>query len=156
MTKTQQPGHFESAQIAAVVEVKLQELDAIPHGIETGRRLEIGGQALESTRDYLRRAFTDIGKRVGIDVLERTPAVMLDQLAIMSAMKNHDTAGLLKSLSNSFMIAYVTPETSERAYAHLVGLEALRGEVQQRRDGQLREALADRLATLTDVAPTRH
>ena len=55
-----------------------------------------------------------------------TPVERLDQFAVMSVVKNHDTAGLLRSLLNSFMIAYGCPETADRAFAALLELEALR------------------------------
>ena len=79
--------------------------------------------------EFLTLAFAEIAKGMGIDRFMQTPAESLDQFAVMSVMKNHDTAGLLRSLVNSFMIAYACPETSERAFAALVQIEGLRAEV---------------------------
>mgnify|MGYP007063549722 FL=1 len=79
--------------------------------------------------EFLTLAFAEIAKGMGIDRFMQTPAERLDQFAVMSVMKNHDTAGLLRSLVNSFMIAYACPETSERAFAALVQIEGLRAEV---------------------------
>ena len=79
--------------------------------------------------EFLILAFAEIAKGMGIDRFLQTPAERLDQFAVMSVMKNHDTAGLLRSLVNSFMIAYACPETSERAFQALVRIEGLRAEV---------------------------
>lgn len=79
--------------------------------------------------EFLTHAFSEIAKGMGIDRFMQTPAERLDQFAVMSVMKNHDTAGLLRSLVNSFMIAYAYPETSERAFSALVEIEGLRAEV---------------------------
>lgn len=130
-----------SVEIAAAVDAKLAELSAIPVGSLTGRRLELGGDK-DKNAAHIRRTMIDVGQRVGLHFLQMTPAVALEQLCIMSAVKGHDTAGLLKSLINSFLIAYVTPETVDQAYAHLVGLEGLRQEVNTQRDSQKRAALA--------------
>lgn len=78
---------------------------------------------------FLTRAFLEIAKGMGVDRMAQTPAERLDQFAVMSVLKNHDTAGLLRSLVNSFMIAYACPETSDRAFAALVQIEGLRAEV---------------------------
>ena len=125
-----------AALVASVVESKLQELASIPYGRETGRPLQLGGISPEYAAEYLRRCFTDIAQRLGVDLFRQTPVILLDQMAVMSATKDHDTAGLLKSVINSFLIAYSTPETSDRAYAHLEGLEALRAEVAAGRAAQ--------------------
>lgn len=125
-----------AALVAASVNTKVRELATIPYGCVTGRRLQLGGQTPEQVNEYLVRAFTDIAKRIGVDLFRQTPAILLDQLAVMSAVKGHDTAGLLKSAINSFLIAYSTPETHDRAYAHLEGLEALRAEVAAGRAAQ--------------------
>lgn len=89
--------------------------------------------------------FGEIAKGMGVERFAETPVERLDQFAVMSVVKNHDTAGLLTSLMNSFMIAYANPETSERAFEALVTLEALRAEVADARgqttnNGRLREA----------------
>jgi len=79
--------------------------------------------------EFLLDAFAEIAKGMGIDRFAQTPVERLDQFAVMSVMKNHDTAGLLRSLVNSFMIAYACPETSDRAFKALVQIEGLRAEV---------------------------
>ena len=121
------------ALIAEAVDKKLQELAAIPMGSASGRRLELGVADPSVIPDVYRKGFTDIAERLGLHFFELSPVVALDQLVVMSINKNHDTAGLLKSLINSFLVAYVTPETSDRAYSNLVGLESLRAEVAARR-----------------------
>lgn len=134
------------AQIAEAVEAKLVELDTIPVGSLSGRRLELDNKlGAEATRDLMRRSMVDIAQRVGLHFFQLTPPVALEQVIIVSAARNHDTAGLIKSLINSFMIAYCTPETSERAYNQLLELEALRKEVAVRR--QLRQ---------TPASPVKH
>lgn len=89
------------------------------------------GQALTPAerRAFLTSAFGEIARGMGIDRFAQTPVERMDQFAVMSVQKNHDTAGLLLSLMNSFMIAYACPETSDRAYAALVQIEGLRAEV---------------------------
>lgn len=78
---------------------------------------------------FLTRAFVEIATGMGIERFMETPAERLDQFTVMSVMKDHDTAGLLRSLVNSFMIGYACPETSDRAFAALVQIEGLRAEV---------------------------
>lgn len=90
----------------------------------TGKEL-----AGEERRDFLTRAFAEIAKGIGAERFIQTPAERLDQFAVMSVQKDHDTAGLLRSLVNSFMIAYSCPETSDRAFSALVQIEGLRAEV---------------------------
>ncbi|MDG9809450.1 MULTISPECIES: hypothetical protein [Pseudomonas] len=129
MDKSKERDALYGAVVAMAVTAKLQELAGIPFGMESGRRLDIGGITPEKRDQYMSAAFAEIAQRLGVDLFRQTPAVLLEQLAVMSALKDHDTAGLLKSMINSFLIAYVTPETHERAYAHLQGLESLRGEI---------------------------
>jgi len=81
--------------------------------------------------------FAEIIKGMGADRFSETPVELLDQFAVMSVIKNHDTGGLLRSLVNSFLIAYSTPETADRAYLALMQLEALRVEV-----GEARKAVS--------------
>lgn len=83
----------------------------------------------EEREVFLTRAFVEVAKGMGLDRFTQTPTERLDQFAVMSVMKDHDTAGLLRSLVNSFMIAYACPETSDRAFAALVQIEGLRAEV---------------------------
>ncbi|WP_409286868.1 hypothetical protein [Pseudomonas guariconensis] len=119
--------------IEAAVESKLRELDDIPYGLATGRRYQLAGtnqggspMTPEQHRENLRRVFNDIAERLGLHFFQMTDAVLLDQLAAVSVIKDHDTAGLLKSLINSFLIAYTQGETSDSAYHALQHLELLR------------------------------
>ena len=79
--------------------------------------------------EFLVMAFSEIAKGMGIDRFMQTPAERMEQFAVMSVMKNHDTAALLRSLVNSFMIAYACPETSDRAFEALTQIESLRAVV---------------------------
>ncbi|MCK2122092.1 hypothetical protein [Pseudomonas sp. PNPG3] len=133
MDKSKEQEALYGAVVAMAVTAKLQELEGIPAGMTSGRRLDIGGISVEKREQYMKAVFTDIAQRLGVDLFRQTPAVLLEQLAVMSVIKGHDTAGLLKSVINSFLIAYVTPETHDRAYAHLQGLEALRSEIAAQR-----------------------
>lgn len=123
--------------IERAVDCKLQQLDNIPYGV-SGRRLELAvknhdGSLLDADqiREKRHLVMTDIAKRVGLHFFEMTDAVLIDQLITVSAIRNHDTAGLLRSLINSFLIAYTNPERAQLAYMHLLGLEALRSEVER-------------------------
>jgi len=87
----------------------------------------------DERRESLRFLFGEMIKGMGIERFAETPVELLDQFAVMSVVQNHDTAGLLRSLMNSFVIAYSTPETAERAYLALTQLERLRTEVAQAR-----------------------
>ena len=94
------------------------------------------GQPLtpEERRRTLTILFTELAKGMGLDRFLETPVERLDQFAVMSVVKNHDTAGLLRSLLNSFMIAYSCPETADRAFKALLELEALRAEIADARN----------------------
>ncbi|MCP5162667.1 MAG: hypothetical protein H6999_03045 [Hahellaceae bacterium] len=109
----------------------------------TGRfRCELGssftGQEMNESerRKTLTVLFAEIAKGMGVERFMETPIERLDQFAVMSVVNNHDTAGLLRSLVNSFMIAYSVPETSERAFKLLLEIEALRAEVAESRNRQ--------------------
>ena len=117
----------------------------------------------EQREEFLTRAFAEIAKGMGIDRFLQTPAERLDQFAVMSVMKNHDTAGLLRSLVNSFMIAYACPETSDRAFAALVQIEGLRavvadskGQGQMTNKPALQVAARELEAHLSAVAGPHH
>ena len=82
------PDYME--QIEAAVEAKLRDLDAIPFGIETGRRLDMGGMnsdgasmTPEQHRENRRLVMKDIAERVGLYFFEMTDAVLLDQFVTM-------------------------------------------------------------------------
>ncbi len=125
-------------EIHDAVEAKLRVLDSIPFGKESGRRFEVAqrnkdGSLLtpEQHREMRRLAMIDIAERLGLHFFEMTDAVLLDQLIAVSAVQNHDTAGLLRSLINSFLIAYTKPETTVLAYQSLQGLEVLRAYIEK-------------------------
>lgn len=148
----------KAAQVAQAVEVKLVEVEKIPHGGGSGRRLELGGkvkdgQYLPSDPAFVREAtgkcMAEIATRVGLDFFQEADAVRLEQFSIMSICQNHDTGGLLRSLINSFFDAYNHPETNARAYQCLLTLEALRREVEV---DQKAVATARALKDLLDLA----
>ena len=84
-------------------------------------------------REHLLILFSEMMKGIGRDRFAETPVEVLDQFSVMSVVQNHDTAGLLRSLVNAFMVAYCTPETTARAYLTLLAIEVLRVEVAQAR-----------------------
>lgn len=124
--------------IAAAVEAKLLELDKTDYHPSTGRRYQMAGENGDGSpmtpaehRENLRRGLTDIAERLGLHFFLMANTVMLDQLVTMSMIRNHDTAGLLKSLINSFMIAYIHQETTDQAYTALLALETCRAYVEK-------------------------
>lgn len=124
--------------IEAAVEAKLLELDQTAYGDATGRRYEMVGTNEDGSpitsgqhRENRRRVLRDVAERLGLHFFEKTDAVLLDQLVTVSAIHNHDTAGLLRSLINSFLIAYTNAETTRQAYEHLQGLELLRARLER-------------------------
>lgn len=96
-------------------------------------RLELatsnGLQSVQERAETLTVLFWEIARAVGVDRFMQIPVERLDQFAVMSLAKNHDTRGLLLSLVNSFMIAYSTPETGDEAFAALLTLERLRAKI---------------------------
>lgn len=119
------------------------------------------GQPLapEERRRTLTILFTAIAKGMGLERFLETPVERLDQFAVMSVVKNHDTGGLLRSLVNSFMIAYSCPETADRAFAALLELEALRAELADARQRPtknpvLEAAANDLKAVLAEILPS--
>lgn len=131
---------FDELTRMAVI-AKLDELAAIPVGYKSGRRLTIEDlrqQGIDLTPEQLGNAlannFRDVAERLGIQFFQSLPAVVLEQFALMSIMRNEDCAGLLKSLINSFMLTYLTQESSGEAFGHLQGLEALRQRVAKSRN----------------------
>lgn len=118
------------------------------------------GQPLapEERRRTLTILFTAIAEGMGLERFLETPVERLDQFAVMSVVKNHDTGGLLRSLVNSFMIAYSCPETADRAFAALLELEAMRAKLadarQQPTKNPVLEAAANDLkAVLAEKLP---
>lgn len=91
---------------------------------ETGNPL-----TTDQRRETLTTLFGEVAKAMGFERFAETPVERLDQFSVMSVVNNHDTGGMLRSLVNSFMIAYATPETTDRAFRALLQIEALRAEV---------------------------
>lgn len=125
-------------EIRAAVEAKLQELDGIAYGPKTGRRYQLAVSNAQGTaktpeehREMRRLLLTDIAERLGLHFFQMADTVLLDQLVTVSVIKNHDTAGLLKSLINSFLIAYTNGETTTQAYQCLQALEMLRAMIEK-------------------------
>lgn len=115
------------------VQAKLSELATYPLGDESGRRITAAdfrrnGITLtdEQLQAKLQSNFTDVAQRLGVEFFHSLPAVALEQFALMSIMRNEDCAGLLKSLINSFMVAYIAQDASGEAFANLQGLDGLR------------------------------
>lgn len=131
--------------IKLAVIAKLAELEGIPVGTESGRRLtgeNLRQQGIDLTPDQLRAAlannYCDIAERLGLQFFQALPVVALEQFTLMSIIRNEDCAGLLKSLNISFMLTYLTPEASGEAFDHLLGLEALRQRVAESRNLTMR------------------
>lgn len=94
---------------------------------------ENGAFSAEKRAANLRILFSEILIGIGAERFMETPVEALDQFAVMTVVKNHDTRGLLVSLCNSFILSYLTPETSERAFKCFEELESLRKEVSESR-----------------------
>lgn len=105
----------------------------------------------DERRKTLTVLFGEIVKAMGAERFAETPVERLDQFAVMSVVKNHDTAGLLRSLVNSFMIAYSNPETSDQAFQALLKIEALRAKVADSRGQPSKnQALLEAASVLND------
>lgn len=116
-------------QLLAIAEAKYAEACATPYGIETGRRIELASARADAIRPAIIAQLMGMGRRLGAHFLAQTPAVALEQFAINAIINDHDAAALIKSLINSYMLAYITPETTTRAFEHLRGLEQLHATV---------------------------
>ncbi|MBA1280333.1 hypothetical protein [Stutzerimonas stutzeri] len=123
-----------------IANAKYDETLAIPRGTAAGRRLQLA--ATDRTPAQIKTIFidqyVDIGRRLGPEMLRNMPAVALEQFVVMAITRDHDSAGLIKSLINSFMVAYLTPETTGRAFDNLVAIEGLREEVARTRRGVMK------------------
>lgn len=133
----------KTVEVAEAVEAKLREIEKVPYGPTTGRRLEMGGMIKAGTRTRLTpaesremvgRCLTEVATRVGLDFFKKSEPIRLEQFVVMSITQNDDTGGLLRSLINSFMDAYSNPETNRPAYECLLMLEALRRTVETQRE----------------------
>ena len=120
---------------------KLNELASLPVGFSSGRRMTADdlrqhGINLNSEQlhEALSRNFSDVASRLGVEFFMGLPAALLEQFTLMSIKRNEDCAGLIKSLINSFLLTYATPETSDDAFSHLEDLEALRASVAKARN----------------------
>lgn len=113
------------AGAAAAVERKVAAAMEVPH-FRLQLALDGGPVGDDRRREILSASFAQLRMALGAERFDATPAEVLDQLTVMSVIRDHDTRGLLVSLVNSFMIAYVTPETCDGAYTCLEELERLR------------------------------
>ncbi len=84
---------------------------------------------IEERKEWLARSFYEICAGMGFERFLEVPVERLVRFSLKAIENDHDTKGLLKSLLNSFMIAYSAPETSDHAYRALLTLESLRGQV---------------------------
>lgn len=121
------------AEIELAVQTKLLELDCVPAGAVTDRRLGPNHKsgcgaslAHAETRELVRAGMICLAQRFGLHFFAMTPAPVLEQLVLMAVAKEHDAAMLIQRLLSSFLIAYITPETSDAAVARLDSLESLR------------------------------
>lgn len=85
------------------------------------------GQSLtdEQRRVVLTTLFAEIYDGIGRDLFVAIPVELLDQFAVMSVIKDHDTQGLLRLALTSFMTAYANPRTTDRAYQTLMMMAAI-------------------------------
>jgi hypothetical protein len=128
----------EETRLAVVA--KLNELARIPVGTASGRRLtaeDLHNKGITITPEQLHIAlganFYDVATKLGIQFFQALPVAVLEQFVLRAIMRDEDSAGLLKSLINSFMLTYLTEETSAEAFTQLLGLEALRGRLAKSR-----------------------
>lgn len=108
-----------------IVNLKVQE------ALQNNYRLELGSAPGTPIDDAQREKnltilFNELVIALGIERFMETPVEALDQVAVMTVVKNHDTRGIFVSLINSFIAAYQTPETSEKAFKCLEELESLK------------------------------
>ncbi|WP_052952270.1 hypothetical protein [Diaphorobacter sp. J5-51] len=74
--------------IEPMVQLALQHRFRLELGSEPGKPI-----SQEKRQAFLQSAFSEIAKGMGIERLCETPVERLDQFAVMSVIKNHDTAG---------------------------------------------------------------
>ena len=124
-----------NARTRAIVQARVDLALSMPHRLEladpdTGHPL-----AGDQRRALFIRGFHEIAAGMGVDRFAEIPVTVLNGFMVMSVIKDHDTRGLLKSLVNSFLVAYSTPETTEGAFKALLELEGLRAKIKHDRNG---------------------
>lgn len=126
------PAQSEDAanKVEAIVDKQLNAAANVPYGRNTGRRFEVklksaAGSQLnaEEIRAQFKIVMLDIARRVGVEFVDYIDPISLDQFITISIIKNHDTAGLIRSLIRSFIAAYNDPQTNAAAYGTLEDLE---------------------------------
>lgn len=122
-----------TARTHAIVQSRVDIALTTPHRLEltdpeTGKPL-----AGDRRRAFFIRGFHEIAAGMGVDRFAEVPVTVLNGFMVMSVVKNHDTRGLLKSLVNSFLVTYSTPETADAAFKALVDLEGLRAKLAHER-----------------------
>lgn len=118
-----------NARARAIVQSRVDLALSTPHRLEladpdTGHPI-VGDQR----RALFIRGFHEIAAGMGVDRFAEIPVSVLNGFMVMSVIKDHDTRGLLKSLVNSFLVAYSTPETTDGAFKALLELEGLRAKI---------------------------
>lgn len=113
---------------------------------------------IEERKEWLARSFYEICAGMGFERFLEVPVERLVRFSLKAIENDHDTKGLLKSLLNSFMIAYSAPETSDHAYRALLTLESLRGQVADARGqkGSAVPVLSQALAALEALMARRY
>lgn len=138
----------EGMTLAGLAWIQPSEIEAVNRKVEAALqvphfRLQLamdgGPVSGQGRREILSAGFAQLRMALGAERFDAMPAEALDQFTVMSVIKDHDGRGLIVSLMNSFMIAYVTPETCDKAYACLEELERLRGEVGRVRLGRAQQ-----------------
>ena len=128
-------GKHEFPEYEAAIAKRVEEAIANRYRLALGDAKTGRPLTDDERRRYLMLLFFEIATAMGLERFKETPLERLDQFAVMSVVKNHDTGGLIRSLVNSFMIAYSTPETSAPAYLVLTVLEGLRREIEAAHTG---------------------
>lgn len=112
---------------AHLIELIKDRVDvALQHKFRLNLPAENGFVSDPDRASILNTLFIEIAVGMGFDRFAEIPVERLDQFAVTSVLKNHDTRGMLLSLVNSFMIAYSHAETSDDAFQALETLEILR------------------------------
>lgn len=129
-----------NARTHAIVQARVDLALSSSHRLElvdpeTGKPL-----AGDRRRAMFIRGFHEIAAGMGVDRFAEIPVTVLNGFMVMSVIKNHDTRGLLKSLVNSFMVAYSMPETTDEAFKALVLVEGLRAKLAHDRHVQAAHA----------------
>jgi hypothetical protein len=111
-----------------IIRHKVQEALDSQFRLELGHRHTGAPISREDREEHLTVLFGALMNALGIERFLEMPVEILDQFAVMSVIKNHNTEAILVSLLKSFVVSYMIPETSERAFALLEKMESLKEE----------------------------